>query len=94
MKPKFEGAAHFFDIDQIAIRIQADEEPAAEVALLKIQTSLTMELVAKESTQVLGGAGYMPDSRVDRISREVRVNAIGGCSKEILRDLSSCQMGI
>jgi acyl-CoA dehydrogenase len=36
----------------------------------------------------------MRGSRVERIDREVRVNAIGGGSEEIMRDLTARQMGL
>ena len=36
----------------------------------------------------------MRGSRVERIYREVRVNAIGGGSEEILRDLAARQYGV
>jgi acyl-CoA dehydrogenase len=42
----------------------------------------------------MGAAGYMRGGRVERIYREVRVNAIGGGSEEIMRDLAARQMGI
>ncbi len=42
----------------------------------------------------IGGIGYMRGSRVERIYREVRVNAIGGGSEEIMRDLGSRQYGL
>ena len=35
--------------------------------------------------------GYMRGNRVERIYREVRVNAIGGGSEEIMRDLATRQ---
>lgn len=66
----------------------------ADVALLKVQATETLEFCAREAMQVLGGAGYIRGSRTERIYREVRVNAIGGGSEEILRDLASRQMGI
>ncbi len=81
-------------IDQVATRLQAGEEPAADTALMKVQASLTMEFVAREAMQIMGGAGYMRGSRIERIYREVRVNAIGGGSEEILRDLAARQMGV
>jgi acyl-CoA dehydrogenase len=43
---------------------------------------------------VLGGLGFMRGSRTERIYREVRVNAIGGGSEEIMRDLASRQYGL
>jgi acyl-CoA dehydrogenase len=66
----------------------------ADLALLKVQASETMEFCAREAMQVLGGMGYMRGSRVERIYREVRVNAIGGGSEEIMRDLAARQYGI
>jgi acyl-CoA dehydrogenase len=36
----------------------------------------------------------MRDCRVERIYREVRVNAIGGGSEEIMRDLAARQIGL
>ena len=68
-------------------------DPAA-IALLKVQASETMEFCAREAMQILGGAGYLRGNRVERIYREVRVNAIGGGSEEIMRDLAARQMGL
>jgi len=65
----------------------------ADIALLKVQASETMEFCAREAMQVLGGAGYLRGNRVERIYREVRVNAIGGGSEEIMRDLAARQYG-
>lgn len=69
-------------------------EPAGDIALLKVQCSQTMEYCAREAMQVLGGIGYMRGGRVERIYREVRVNAIGGGSEEIMRDLAARQFGL
>jgi acyl-CoA dehydrogenase len=65
-----------------------------DIALLKVQASETMEFCAREAMQILGGAGYMRGNRVERIYREVRVNAIGGGSEEIMRDLAARQYGL
>ena len=59
-----------------------------DIALLKVQCSETMEFCAREAMQILGGIGYMRGNKVERIYREVRVNAIGGGSEEIMRDLA------
>lgn len=67
---------------------------AGDIAMLKVQASQTMEYCAREAMQILGGAGYMRGNRVERIYREVRVNAIGGGSEEIMRDLASRQYGV
>jgi acyl-CoA dehydrogenase len=60
-----------------------------DIALLKVHCSQTVEFCAREAMQILGGIGYMRGNRVERIYREVRVNAIGGGSEEIMRDLAS-----
>ncbi|WP_353216765.1 acyl-CoA dehydrogenase family protein [Sandarakinorhabdus sp.] len=66
----------------------------ADYAMLKVQATRMLEHVAREAAQVLGGASYIIGSKVERIYREVRVNAIGGGSEEIMLDLAGRQMGI
>ena len=75
-------------------QVQAGNESGGDIALLKVQCSQTMEFCAREAMQILGGIGYIRGSRVERIYREVRVNAIGGGSEEIMRDLAARQFGI
>jgi acyl-CoA dehydrogenase len=75
-------------------RVERGELPVADLALLKVQATLTLEFCAREAVQILGGAGYIRGNRVERIYREVRVNAIGGGSEEILRDLASRELGL
>lgn len=75
----------------VSRQIALGHEDAGDIALLKVQCSQTMEFCAREAMQILGGMGYMRGSRVERIYREVRVNAIGGGSEEIMRDLAARQ---
>jgi len=81
-------------LDMCAWRVVQGETPVADLALLKVQATLTMEFCAREAMQILGGAGYLRGARVERIYREVRVNAIGGGSEEIMRDLAARQLGV
>jgi acyl-CoA dehydrogenase len=74
--------------------IEAGRPNPGDIALLKVQASETMEFCAREAMQILGGIGYMRGNRVERIYREVRVNAIGGGSEEIMRDLAARQYGV
>jgi acyl-CoA dehydrogenase len=74
--------------------IEAGCPNPGDIALLKVQASETLEFCAREAMQILGGIGYMRGNRVERIYREVRVNAIGGGSEEIMRDLAARQYGI
>lgn len=71
--------------------IMEDRADFGDIALLKVQASETLEFCAREASQILGGASYIRGNKVERIYREVRVNAIGGGSEEIMRDLASRQ---
>jgi len=81
-------------LDHCAWRVQNGETPVADLALLKVQATTTMEFCAREAMQIMGGSSYMRGGRVERIYREVRVNAIGGGSEEIMRDLAARQLGL
>lgn len=81
-------------LDGLAFRVMQGESPVAELAMLKVQATETMEFCAREAMQILGGAGFIRGHRVERIYREVRVMAIGGGSEEIMRDLAARQMGV
>ena len=78
-------------------KVMNGERPTADLSLLKVQASKTMEFCAREALQILGGAGYLRANsgpgKVERIYREVRVNAIGGGSEEIMLDLAAKQLG-
>jgi len=81
-------------LEHCAWRVQRGETPVMDLCLLKVQATQTLEFCAREATQIMGGAGYMRGSRIERIYREVRVNAIGGGSEEIMRDLAARQLGL
>ncbi|KAF4650393.1 hypothetical protein FOL46_000998, partial [Perkinsus olseni] len=83
-------ATHTF-IEDIVIRWpeSSQSELAGRVALLKVQATKTFEFCAREASQILGGRSYLqgsgPGARIERLYREVRVNAIGGGSEEVSR---------
>lgn len=81
-------------LDHCAWRVKNGESPIADLCLLKVQATRTMEFCAREAMQILGGAGFMRGCRVERIYREVRVMAIGGGSEEIMNDLAVRQLGL
>lgn len=81
-------------LDELAARITAGESPVDEIAMLKNQATRTLDFCAREAVQILGGAGYMRGTKVERIYREVRVLAIGGGAEEIMADLAARQMGL
>jgi len=68
--------------------------PVAMVSKAKFSASKALEFVASEAMQIMGGAGYLRGNRIESIYRDVKVNAIGGGSEEIMRDLAVRQMGL
>jgi len=79
-------------VDQCAWQVQNGCDQPADFALLKVQATQMLEQIAREAAQVLGGASYITGSKIERIYREVRVNAIGGGSEEIMLDLAGRQL--
>lgn len=79
-------------VDLCAWQAQEGRDRPADFAMLKVQATQMLEHVAREAAQVLGGASYITGSKVERIYREVRVNAIGGGSEEIMLDLAGRQL--
>ncbi|MGJ8536675.1 MAG: acyl-CoA dehydrogenase family protein [Parasphingopyxis sp.] len=79
-------------VDQCAWAEQEGKGQPADFAMLKVQATEMLERVARDAAQVLGGASYLQGSKVERIYREVRVNAIGGGSEEIMLDLAGRQL--
>lgn len=61
----------------------------AELCALKNQATQTLAFCATEAVQILGGAGFLRGGPVERIYREVKVNAIGGGSEEIMKELAA-----
>ncbi len=81
-------------MDELTWRCDQGEMPVAELCMLKNLATTTLEFVANEAMQVFGGAGYMRDTKVERIYRETKVLTIGGGSLEIMKDLAARQMGL
>ena len=81
-------------LEELTYRVEQGERPVAELCMLKNYATTAMEYCASEAMQVLGGAGYMRGSKVERIYREAKVMEIGGGSIEIMKDLAARQMGL
>ena len=67
------------------------------LSFAKVQSARILEVNVREAQQIFGGAGYQrgsgKGSRVEQISRDVRVHVVGGGSEEILIDLA-VRMGV
>ena len=81
-------------LNQICWLANEGEMPVAEISKAKFFSTKALEFCASEAMQILGGAGYLRGSPVERVYREVKVIAIGGGSEEIMRDLAVRQMGL
>jgi acyl-CoA dehydrogenase len=81
-------------LNQVAQLMNDGEMPVAEISKIKFFCSECIESIASEAMQILGGAGYLRGNAIERIYREVKVMAIGGGSKEIMKDLTVKQMGL
>ena len=81
-------------LELLAWRLENGDNPVAEICMLKNQATTTMAFCASEGVQIFGGAGFLRGVKVERIYREVKVNAIGGGTEEIMKDLASRQMGL
>lgn len=79
-------------VDLCAWQVKEGRDRPADFAMLKVQATRMLESVVREAAQILGGASYITGSKVERIYREVRVNAIGGGSEEIMLDLAGRQL--
>ncbi|GAA6058661.1 hypothetical protein JCM10212_004072 [Sporobolomyces blumeae] len=68
---------------------EANTKLGGTTALMKAHCSITLELVAREAVQVLGGIGHTKGGigeRIERIRRDVKGVAIPGGSEEIMLD--------
>ncbi|BFM14879.1 acyl-CoA dehydrogenase family protein [Maricurvus nonylphenolicus] len=81
-------------MDMCAWQMQNNTIKIEDISMCKVQATETMEFCAREAMQIMGGISYMRGCKTERIYREVRVMAIGGGSEEIMRDLTSRQLGL
>ena len=81
-------------LEALAHRVESGDNPIADIAMLKNQATQTMAFCASEAVQIHGGTGFMRGTKVERIYREVKVNAIGGGAEEIMKELAARQLGL
>lgn len=79
---------------QLAQRLDAGESPAGDLALAKNHGARLMRDCADQSLQILGGAGFMRGSRIERAFRDCKVYMIGGGAEEVMNDLAAKQLGL
>ncbi len=80
-------------LDQCVWRFEQGHNPIADLSMLKIQATTTLEHCARDAMQILGGEAYRGTPRAQRIHREARIFALGGGTEEVLNDLAARQLG-
>jgi alkylation response protein AidB-like acyl-CoA dehydrogenase len=71
--------------DAVKQEIDAIEEHAIEASIIKVYGSEMLFWTADETLQIFGGAGYITDYPIERISRDARINRIFEGTNEINR---------
>lgn len=79
---------------QLAQRLDGGESPAGDLALAKNLTARLMRDCADTAVQVLGGAGFLRGSRIERAWRDCKVYMIGGGAEEVMNELAARQLGL
>src|SRR5580692_7283332 len=57
-------------------QVDAIEEHAIEASIIKVFGSEILHATADETLQIFGGAGYIEDYPIERVSRDARINRI------------------
>lgn len=65
--------------------MEAIEEHAIEASIIKVFGSEALFTTADETLQIFGGAGYITDYPIERVSRDARINRIFEGTNEINR---------
>lgn len=82
-------------LDGVVAKFSRDEASCvADISMLKNFSTDCFHFCADKSVQILGGAGYIRGSNVERLYRETKVMQIGGGSTEIMKDLAAKQLGL
>ncbi|MCA9572190.1 MAG: acyl-CoA dehydrogenase family protein, partial [Myxococcales bacterium] len=76
----------------VARRMNAGENLPAEVAMAKNHAGDVARAVCWEAVQILGGMGYIRESRVERLMRDARLLHIGGGTREIMNEIIARQV--
>ncbi|MFO0567687.1 MAG: acyl-CoA dehydrogenase family protein [Polyangiaceae bacterium] len=77
-----------------ALRVKAGEYLVKEVSMAKNFSADVAQRVCYEAVQILGGMGFMRETRVERLSRDARLLPIGGGTTEIMNEIIAKGLGL
>jgi acyl-CoA dehydrogenase len=86
-------AARAFDYS-VALRVRDGEYLVKEVSMAKNFAAEVAQEVCYEAVQLLGGMGFMRETRVERLSRDARLLPIGGGTSEIMNEIIAKGLGL
>ena len=71
-------------LEDLMRRMQAGDSPVAQLCMLKNFATQSLQFCGDTAVQLLGGMGFMRESTIERMSRDARVQAIGGGATEVM----------
>lgn len=77
-----------------ALRVRDGEYLVKEVSMAKNFSADVAQRVCYEAVQILGGMGFMRETRVERLSRDARLLPIGGGTSEIMNEIIAKGLGL
>lgn len=78
----------------VASRVNQGEYLVKETSMAKNFSARVAHEVCYEAVQILGGMGYMRETRVERLSRDARILPIGGGTSEIMNEIIAKGLGL
>ncbi len=79
---------------QLAHRTMAGEYLVTETSMAKNFAARIAQEVCYEAVQILGGMGFMRETRVERLSRDARLLPIGGGTSEVMNEIIAKGLGL
>jgi acyl-CoA dehydrogenase len=77
-----------------AAKMAAGKNVVKEISMAKNFATDVSDRITYDATQLLGGMGFMRESRVERLYRDNRILSIGGGTREIMNEIISKQLGL
>ncbi len=71
-------------VHETAVRVAHGRDCVREVSMVKALAGETVQDVMRECLQLHGGAGYMADCPIERLTRDARILTIGGGATEVM----------
>lgn len=71
-------------VHETAVRAAQERDCVREVSMVKALAGETVQDVMRECLQLHGGAGYMADCPIERLTRDARILTIGGGATEVM----------